>query len=68
MTTIATQKAHVRRLTPAQLRHEIDALVASSGMAREELQARGEAYALDAEQRGLLADVEGLEWLLSRHS
>ena len=67
MTTIATSKAHVRRMTPSQLRREIDALVEASGVSREALQRMGDGYELEAERRGLLAEVEGLEWLLSRH-
>lgn len=68
MTTITTSKANVRRMTPQQLRAQIDALVMESGLEREELQHLGESYQLDADGRGLLAEIEGLEWLLSRHS
>jgi hypothetical protein len=69
MTTITTtNKAHVRRMTRAELRAEINRLLRASGMTRSVLQARGVSYQLDAEHRGLLAEIEGLEWLLSDKS
>jgi hypothetical protein len=48
------------------MRDEIRWLTEKSGMSREELGRRGESYELDAEARGLLAEIEGLEWMLGR--
>ena len=68
MTTISTSKASVRRMSRDQLRTEIRRLLSRSGMSRATLQARGDAYELDAEKRGLLAEIQGLEWLLGTRS
>ena len=35
-------------------------------MSRDELERRGNAWELDADQRGVLADIRGLEFLIER--
>ncbi|MDD4868680.1 MAG: hypothetical protein PHQ28_16695 [Mycobacterium sp.] len=37
-------------------------------MTRDELEARGDAWELDADERGVLSDIRGLEFLLERVS
>jgi hypothetical protein len=67
MTAVAKQRdAHVRMITAEQARDEIDALLASVGMSREELEQRGNSWELDAQQRGVLADIRGFEFLIDR--
>jgi hypothetical protein len=63
---IVTDKAEVRTWgTPEEMSEEIDRLVARSGQSLDELRRRGASYELDAEERGILASIEGLEWMLS---
>lgn len=67
MTAIAGQNnAQVHMVTTSQARREIKALLAQAGMSRDELERRGNAWELDANQRGVLADVRGLEFLIER--
>lgn len=66
MTAVAGRGAQVHIVTAKQARKEIKALLGSVGMARAELERRGQAWQLDAEQRGVLADIRGLEFLIER--
>lgn len=66
MTAIAGRNAHVHMVTAKQAREEIKALLNSVGMSRGELEQRGQAWELDAQQRGALADIRGLEFLIER--
>lgn len=53
-------------MTRAEILDRIRELVAESGMSRDELGRRGQAFELDAYARGILAEIEGLEWLEGR--
>lgn len=60
--------AHVEMVAPEEARREIRRLLRLVGMSRDELERRGNAWELDAEQRGVRADIQGLEFLLDRAS
>lgn len=67
MTAIAgRRKAQVHMVTPKEADREIKRLLKSVGMTRQELEVRGEAWKLNADERGVLADIRGLEFLLER--
>lgn len=67
MTAIAGRRdAHVHMVTPTEARREIQRLLKTVNMTRDELEARGDAWDLDADERGVLADIRGLEFLLER--
>lgn len=67
MTAIAgRRKAEVHMVTSKQAAREIKRLLKSVGMSRDELEARGDAWELNADERGVLADIRGLEFLLER--
>ena len=67
MTAVANRRnARVRMVTAEQARDEIDALLAKVGMSRNELEKRGRAWDLNASERGILADIRGLEFLIER--
>lgn len=69
MTAIAGQRnAHVDMVTPKEAKDEIKRLLRRVGMSRDELERRGDAWELDADERGVLADIRGLEFLLDRAS
>ena len=69
MTAIAGRRnAHVDMVTPKQAKDEIKRLLQRVGMSRDELERRGGAWELDADERGVLADIRGLEFLLGRAS
>jgi hypothetical protein len=53
-------------VTAKQAQKEIKALLSRVGMSRRELEQRGQAWKLDADQRGVLADIRGLEFLIKR--
>lgn len=55
-------------ITAEQARDEIEALLASVGMSREELEKRGKVWDLNADERGVLADIRGLEFLIEHAS
>ncbi|KSZ56151.1 hypothetical protein Z045_24805 [Rhodococcus pyridinivorans KG-16] len=56
----------VRTLTVDEAREELASLLKNAGMSREELEERGEQWELDASQRGVLADIRSLEFLIGR--
>lgn len=64
--TITTERATVRQMTDEEMREAIGDLLRQVRMSREELGRRGAAFQLDAEERGVLADIEDLEWMLGR--
>jgi hypothetical protein len=66
MTITATNQSVVRTLNDSEIRSEIASLLTLAAMSRDELGRRGEKFELDASERGLLAEIEGLEWLLAR--
>ncbi|WP_157561386.1 hypothetical protein [Mycobacterium sp. E802] len=67
MTAIARRhEAHVHMVTPEDARLEIERLLKSVNVTRDELEARGEAWDLDADERGVLSDIRALEFLLGR--
>jgi hypothetical protein len=67
MTAIASRRnAQVHMVTAKEARKEIKSLLARVRMSRDELEKRGNAWELDAEQRGVLADIRGLEFLIER--
>lgn len=55
-------------ITAEQARDEIEALLASVGMSREELEKRGKVWDLNGDERGVLADIRGLEFLIEHAS
>lgn len=63
---VQNRDARVRMLTKKQARAELESLLSKAGMSREELEQRGNAWDLDADQRGILADIRGLEFLIER--
>ncbi len=65
MTVITGNDATVNSLSRDEIETELVALVREAGMSEDELRERGEAWDLDAHQRGLLARVEGLRFLLA---
>lgn len=69
MTAIAGRRnAHVDMVTPREAKAEIKRLLQRVGMSRDELERRGDAWELNADERGALADIRGLEFLLGRAS
>lgn len=56
----------VRMLTLQSALDELHNLIQRSGMSLDELKANGEAWNLDAEQRGILSEIRGLEFLIDR--
>ena len=67
MTAVAGRRsAQVQMVTSKQANREIKRLLKSVGMSRQELEVRGEAWELNADERGVLADIRGLEFLLGR--
>lgn len=66
MTITTTNQSVLRTLNDSEIRREIASLLTLAAMSREELGSRGENFDLDAAERGLLAEIEGLEWLLAR--
>jgi len=69
MTAIAGRRnAHVDMVTPKKAKAEIERLLQRVGMSRDELERRGDDWELDANERGVLADIRGLEFLLGRAS
>ncbi len=67
MTAVAGRRnAHVDMVTQKEAKDEIKRLLERVGMSRDELERHGDAWDLDAEQRGVLADIQGLEFLLGR--
>lgn len=55
----------VRRLTIDDAKRERAEALASTGMTENALRAAGREWALDAEQRGALARIDGLDWLMT---
>ena len=69
MTAIAGRRsARVDMVTAKEAKAEIKRLLQRVGMSRDELDRRGDAWELDADERGVLADIRGLEFLLGRAS
>jgi hypothetical protein len=64
--TTSRRNAQVHMVTAKEARKEIRALLAVVGMSRDELERHGNAWELDADQRGVLADIRGLEFLIER--
>lgn len=62
----SADEPRVLMLTPDQAVTEIERLLRQVGMTRDELEAQAAAWLLDADQRGALQDIRGLEWLLAR--
>jgi hypothetical protein len=65
MVITTSPEATVRTLTREDMLKERDVLLAEAGMAEDELRALGEAWELDAHHRGLLARIDGLNFLLA---
>lgn len=67
MTAIAgRRRTQVHMVTRKKAAQEIERLLKRVGMTREELERRGESWDLDADERGVLADIQALEFLLKR--
>ncbi|GAA4808856.1 hypothetical protein [Tomitella cavernea] len=66
MTTATPSRRMVRTLTMDEAHAEITKLLDEAGMTREELQRLGDEWELDAGHRGILSEIEGLEFLLDR--
>jgi hypothetical protein len=65
MVITTSPEATVRTLTREDMLRERAELLKAAGMTEKELRARGEAWELDSEHRGLLARIEGLDFLLA---
>ena len=65
MVVITSPGATVRSLTRDDMLRERKALLEEAGMPEAELRRLGDAYELDAHQRGLLARIDSLEFLLA---
>lgn len=66
MTATLPPRDVVRTLTVAEARRECSDLLRSVGISRDELEERGERWELDAAERGVLADIRSLEFLIDR--
>lgn len=55
----------IESLTPEQIQERRATLLAQAGMSLDRLREAGDAYRLDAEQRGILDKLEALEYLSS---
>ncbi|KDQ03236.1 hypothetical protein QM646_06040 [Rhodococcus erythropolis] len=66
MTAVLPPRDTVRTLTLPDALDELRHLVEQAGMTLDELKAKGESWDLDAEHRGLLADIRNLEFLIGR--
>lgn len=66
MTAVLPPRDLVRSLTVEEAKGERDDLIRQSGMSRDELERRGKLWELDAHERGLLADIRNLEFLINR--
>lgn len=66
MTAVLPPQGLVRSLTVADAVRERDELIARSGMSLDELIQRGDSWDLDATERGILADIRNLEFLIER--
>jgi hypothetical protein len=64
--TITTEHAQTSTMTTSDARERIAALLAEAGLSRREMHRRALAFDLDARCRGILAEIEGLEWLIRR--
>lgn len=64
MTEVAPPQDLVRTLTVEEAEREKIALLGKTGMTRKELEQRAERWDLDARERGILADIRSLEFLI----
>lgn len=64
MVITTSPEATVRSLTRADMVSERQELLRSAGMTEEELREMAENFELDAHHRGLLARIDGLDFLL----
>ncbi len=64
MVITTTREATVRALTRQEMLEERTNLLDRAGMTEAELRERGDAWELDAHHRGLLARIDGLDFLL----
>lgn len=65
MVVMKDREATVRTWSRADMVRERKRLLAVAAMTEEELRARGEAWELDAEHRGILSQIDGLDFLLA---
>lgn len=65
MVITTSPEATLRTLTREDMLKERAALLTETGMTEKELRARGAAWELDAHHRGLLARIDGLDFLLA---
>ena len=65
MVVITSPGATVRSLTRDDMLRERKSLVEDAGMSEAELRLLADAYELDAHQRGLLARIDSLDFLLA---
>ncbi|MFD5329782.1 hypothetical protein, partial [Streptomyces sp. NPDC127092] len=66
MTAVLPPRGTVRTLTLPEAREELGRLEAESGMSIAALKERGDVWDLDAHERGLLAEIRNLEFLIDR--
>ena len=65
MVVTTSEEAVVRTLTREDMIKERTELLEAAGMSEDELRERGAAWDLDAHHRGLLAQINGLDFLLA---
>lgn len=66
MTEAVPPRDLVRTVTVEEAELEKVALLKETGMTRTELEQRAERWQLDARERGILADIRSLEFLIQR--
>ncbi|MCT2061237.1 hypothetical protein [Dietzia cinnamea] len=66
MTAVLPPQDLVRSLTVGEAKREQADLLEQAGMTRQELERKGDSWELDAHQRGILADIRSLEFLVQR--
>lgn len=66
MTAVLPPQDLVRSLTVSEAKREQAELLEQTGMTRRELERKGDSWELDAHERGILADIRSLEFLVQR--
>lgn len=64
MMLMTTEKAVLRELNRDEMRAERARLLATVAAGEDDLRRRAEDWDLDPAERGVLAEVDGLDWML----
>lgn len=71
MTAVSPYEGHVKMLSLGEIKAELTALtrrVEDEGVSLDEFKALGDRWELNAKDRGLLAKIRGMEFLLKPRS